>query len=308
MVSGTDNGTGVPATVTYTPAASGFGGLVLLDNSLTAGNVTVYADTTAPTGTVSVDTGSRTATTNVALTLSADDAQTGVMSMQISTDGTFDTEPVVPYSTSATATVPSGLGAKTIYVRYENNAGMWSDPVTANVNLVAKAKVTSVSPHTGPLGGGKTVTVKGSGFTGTTAVHFGAKSATHIHVVSDTKLTVHSPAHSAGTAHVTVTAAGAASSESSKDKYTYESKPSVSGLSPKSGSSSGGTHITVTGKHFLGASVVKFGSKSVHNFTVVSSTKITVKSPAHAHSTVYVRVKTPSGKSAKTNASKFTFN
>nr|WP_246204072.1 IPT/TIG domain-containing protein [Streptomyces tailanensis] len=38
--------------------------------------------------------------------------------------------------------------------------------------------VSSVSPNQGPVSGGTTVTVTGTGFTGVPAVRFGTKSAT----------------------------------------------------------------------------------------------------------------------------------
>ncbi|WP_218062940.1 IPT/TIG domain-containing protein [Arthrobacter sp. SDTb3-6] len=51
----------------------------------------------------------------------------------------------------------------------------------------------------------ETVTISGSGFTGTTGVKFGASNATSFQVVSDTSLTAVMPAGSAGSAQITVT-------------------------------------------------------------------------------------------------------
>ncbi len=64
--------------------------------------------------------------------------------------------------------------------------------------------VTGVSPTNGPAGGGTSVTVSGTGFTGATAVDFGATAGTSVNVISDTSLTVTAPAGT-GTVHVTVT-------------------------------------------------------------------------------------------------------
>lgn len=50
-----------------------------------------------------------------------------------------------------------------------------------------------------------TVTITGTGFTGTTAVKFGASNATSFAVVSDTSLTAVMPAGTAGSAQITVT-------------------------------------------------------------------------------------------------------
>ncbi len=303
-----DPGVSNPATLTYTPTVSGWHGLIVLDNNRTAGNVSVYADTTAPTGTVDINSGAASTTNpNVALTLSAADTQTGVMAMQISTDGVFDTEPVVPFSTSGTATLPAPDGTKTVSVRFENNAGMWSTPATDTINVAASPKVTAVSAVSGPTGGGKTVTITGARFTGATAVKFGSTAATGVTVVSATKITAVSPAHAGGTVDVHVTTPYGTSHASAGDKYTYQAAPTVTGLSPASAPHAGGKTITVTGTHFTGASVVKFGAKNVTTFTVVSATKITVHAPAHATGTVNVQVKTPSGTSPSAAANRFTF-
>ena len=46
--------------------------------------------------------------------------------------------------------------------------------------------VTAISPRSGGVGGGTTVTVTGSGFTGATSVRFGANNASTMTFVSDT--------------------------------------------------------------------------------------------------------------------------
>jgi hypothetical protein len=303
-----DPGAGNPAALVFTPTASGWHGLMVLDNSVTAGNVTLYADTSAPTGAVSINSGAASTThPNVTLTLSAADAETGVTAMQVSTDGVFDTEPVVPFSTSGTANLPAPNGIKTVSVRYENNAGMWSTPATDTITLHASPKVTSVSPVSGPTGGGRTVTITGSRFTGATAVKFGATAATGVTVVSATKITAVSPAHAGGTVDVHVVTPYGHSAVSRGDRYTYQAAPTVTGVSSASAAHAGGKKITVTGTHFVGASVVKFGTKKVTTFTVVSPKTITVHAPAHAAGNVNVHVKTPSGTSASAPANKFSF-
>ncbi|HWC34413.1 MAG TPA: IPT/TIG domain-containing protein, partial [Mycobacteriales bacterium] len=80
-----------------------------------------------------------------------------------------------------------------------------------------------VSPSSGSTKGGTTVTVTGSGFTGATAVTFGATAATSYTVVSDTQITVVSPAHSAGTVNVSVTSPYGKSGVVAADHFTYVS-------------------------------------------------------------------------------------
>ncbi len=65
--------------------------------------------------------------------------------------------------------------------------------------------VTGVSPSGGPLGGGTSVTVTGTNFTGATAVDFGSTPGTGIVVKGGgTSLTATAPAGAAGTVDVTV--------------------------------------------------------------------------------------------------------
>ena len=87
--------------------------------------------------------------------------------------------------------------------------------------IVITPMVTAVSPATGSHTGGTAVTLIGAGFTGASAVKFGAASATSVVVVSDTKITCVSPAVSAGTVDVTVINAAGTSPVSSADSYIY---------------------------------------------------------------------------------------
>jgi hypothetical protein len=81
--------------------------------------------------------------------------------------------------------------------------------------------VSSLSPATGPTAGGTQVTINGSGFTGATAVTFGAGTGTLSHVVSDSQITAISPPGVAGAVHVTVTGPTGSSNTTSVDTFTY---------------------------------------------------------------------------------------
>ena len=61
------------------------------------------------------------------------------------------------------------------------------------VTVLPQSTVTSISPSTGPTIGGTQVTITGSGFTGATAVEFGAFSAGTFTVDSDTQITATTP-------------------------------------------------------------------------------------------------------------------
>jgi hypothetical protein len=86
--------------------------------------------------------------------------------------------------------------------------------------------VGGVSPNSGPMAGGQTVTITGAHLSGTTAVSFGGVAGT---VVTDgpTQITVTSPARAAGPVDITVTTAGGTSAVGAQDGYTYLAPPAT---------------------------------------------------------------------------------
>ena len=121
--------------------------------------------------------------------------------------------------------------------------------------------VGSVTPNTGGIAGGTTVTILGSGFTAASSVFFGATAATSFTVSSDGSVSAIAPAESAGTVDITVTTASGTSATSSADQFTFTAPPAptVTLLSPTSGLTVGGTSVIVTGTNFTGVIGVFFG-------------------------------------------------
>jgi hypothetical protein len=83
--------------------------------------------------------------------------------------------------------------------------------------------------------------------------------------------------------------------------------PAVTAVSPATGPASGGTTVTINGTGFTGATKVSFGPDAGTGVTVVSSTQITVASPAHAAGKVNVKVTTPAGTSPAATADQYTY-
>ncbi len=95
-------------------------------------------------------------------------------------------------------------------------------PATPTVTFVVPVPVVSgVSPSAGPIAGGTTVTIAGSGYVVGDTVFFGTTRAI-ILVLTPSSLEVTSPAESAGQIDVTVVGAGGTSSVSSADRFTYQ--------------------------------------------------------------------------------------
>ncbi len=86
-----------------------------------------------------------------------------------------------------------------------------------------------------------------------------------------------------------------------------EGSPTVSGLSPSSGPSSGGTSVTITGTNFSGVTGVSFGTNTSSSFQVLSPTELVVVTPPGTNGTANVEVITLSGFSLASSSSKFTY-
>ena len=164
--------------------------------------------------------------------------------------------------------------------------------------FVPAPRVTAVSAATGPAVGGTALTITGTAFSGATRVSFGATAAASFTVNSSTSITTTSPAAGAGTVDVTVTNPGGTSTASASDRFTFVAAPTISSLSPSSGSVYGGTDVTITGAHLSGATSVTFDGTPT-GFVVTGDTSITATSPAgESAGTVSVVVTSIGGRSA----------
>lgn len=172
----------------------------------------------------------------------------------------------------------------------------------------ARPVITHISPTAGPVSGGNWITVTGSGFTGATSVVFGGRAASSFTVVSGTTIVAVAPAQGAALHHVYVITPGGTSAPYSTDLYTYQARPVVTHVSPASGSHNGGTTVTITGTGFTGATAVFFSGTAATHVTVVSSTKITARSPAESAGVRNVLVVGPGGTSATVTADRFTYS
>jgi hypothetical protein len=83
--------------------------------------------------------------------------------------------------------------------------------------------------------------------------------------------------------------------------------PTVTGINPNTGPTTGGTSVTITGTGFACVSAVSFGSTPASSYTVVSPTEITATSPAGAAGIVDVTVTNCFGKSPTGAADQFTY-
>ena len=167
--------------------------------------------------------------------------------------------------------------------------------------------VTGLSVSAGPTAGGTTVSIYGSNLTGATVVYFGSTAVTSFTFEMD-HIVVVSPAGAAGTVDITVVTPNGTSATTMADQFTYVAPPVVTGVSPSSGSVSGGTTVTITGTGFTTVTAVSFGMYGAYTFTVVSDTCIMVTSPTAFYTgTVDITVVNAAGTSATSSADQFTY-
>lgn len=81
--------------------------------------------------------------------------------------------------------------------------------------------------------------------------------------------------------------------------------PTVSAVSPASGSTTGGTPVTITGANFAPGASVTFGGAAATAVVVVNSTTITAVTPARATGAVTVAVTNPSAQSGSKSSAYF---
>ncbi|MFJ6635866.1 IPT/TIG domain-containing protein [Streptomyces sp. NPDC091376] len=187
--------------------------------------------------------------------------------------------------TSVTVTSPSGSG--TVGVTVTTAAGT-SNPLS--FYYIGAPFKASLSADSGPSGGGNTVTITGSGLATASSVAFGGNDATPT-ITSDSVLSVTVPAGAAGSVGVSVTTTGGTNNGFS---YTYVDAPTITSLTPTSGSTSGGTAVTIAGTGLSTTQSVTFDGVTAP-FSVINSETVSAVTPPGAAGAVDVVVNTSGG-------------
>lgn len=171
---------------------------------------------------------------------------------------------------------------------------------TATVTPAAAPTVSSVSPTSGPKNGSTSITISGSGFSTDAAVSLGGSACTSVTLVSSSSLTCITPSHSPGVVDVEVTNSDGQAGTLSGG-FTYNdvilATPAITTISPISGTSAGGTALTINGSSFEAGASAQVGGTGCTGLTVVSATQITCTTPAHVAGTVDVVVTNTNGQS-----------
>ena len=204
---------------------------------------------------------------------------------------------------SITVTSPSE-SAGTVDITVTNETGTSATSSADQFTFQLAPTISVISPSKGP--GGTAVTLTGTHFENVTAITFDGVEAVY-DIVSDTQINTTSPfTDVTGLVDVVITTSGGSFTVTNGYEYDYE--PTVANISPSAGSPSGGTSVTITGTHFLGATGVSFGSTAAASFSITNDTTIVATSPVGVTgSVVDVTVTTDYGTSTTSAMDKFTY-
>ena len=223
---------------------------------------------------------------------------------------------------------PSGISAPTTAacVTYCGSSmivdsWLWSPAVPTVMGI----GVTGDPSPSGPITGGTSVTITGSGFVAGTAVNFIEESnnvptndnmvlpvpVANVTVNGPNWITAITPAVTEGSTYYVTVTTPTGTSAYGTNVFTYQPvTPTVTGISPTSGLIGGGNAVTITGSGFLDGATVNFieesngvpvsptVSVSATYVSVAGSTSITtVSPPVTATGTYFVTVATSDGTS-----------
>ncbi|MGA5823671.1 IPT/TIG domain-containing protein [Kitasatospora sp. NPDC094028] len=226
--------------------------------------------------------------------------------------GTKTVTPTTASSTSVTFTIPSGCSGQANVIATVSGVNSNSSAFF----YVAAPTVTALTPSTGPAAPGA-IDVFGTGFSTATSVAFGTVGTAVPTVLSDGHLTVTPPGHGAFTGCTDATdclvsnAGGTSSPIGAVGQFTYYKLPTVTGVTPGTGSA-GTTGVIVAGTCFVDVSSVTFtpvgGGASVpaDNVSVTAVGSLTLDVPGTLAAGTYdIQISNPGGTSTAVVADQF---
>ncbi len=148
--------------------------------------------------------------------------------------------------------------------------------------------ITAVAPASGSPNGGTTVTITGANFTenSDTRVFFDNLPVTtaNLRVLGASTITATTPAHSAGAVTVRIENRNGAGTLANAFTYfvngSVNSAPVLMNIFPVSGSTRGGTQVTIYGSNFTPQTTVTFGNPNATAVTFINSNTLRATAPA----------------------------
>ncbi|WP_155413334.1 autotransporter outer membrane beta-barrel domain-containing protein, partial [Rhodopseudomonas palustris] len=196
-------------------------------------------------------------------------------------------------STSIVVTTPAGTaGARDVVV---TTAG-GSVTSTGGFTYAGPPAISTISPSSGPTGGGSSVTITGSDLAGVISVTIGGAAAS-LGTNTATSIVITTPAGTAGARDVVLTTAGGTTTSTAG--FTYVAGPTIGTIAPNSGPAGGGTSVTITGTDLSGVTAVTVGGAAA-TLGTNTATSIMITTPAGSAGARDVVVTTAGGSATST--------
>jgi hypothetical protein len=189
-------------------------------------------------------------------------------------------------------------------IQYPGDPGNTDQGFAYDFLFSPPAVINSITPNIGVIGGGTPVTIGGDGFTGTTGVDIGGNPATAVVVAGPTSITCVTPAGVAGAVDVDVTTPSG--TITGTNLFVYGPPllpPNPTGIVPPSGTSIGGTPVTITGTDFLDGATFTLDGVAANGVLFISPTSLTGVTPPGAIGVVDLVVTNPTIQSGTLPAS-----
>lgn len=201
-----------------------------------------------------------------------------------------------------TALTPAGeVGEKQVVVTNPDGGS-----VTSTFKYVVSPTITGITPNYGSTEGGTDVIIDGTGFDDKCGVKvfFGGVEAA-VKSLEPTRIVVTTPRNSEGFKDVTVINSVDYGLYTKKSGFEYRlppSRPAIESISPTSGSTDGGTEITVKGTDIRSGAVLTIGGRAATVISIetiqeggVYKSILVAKTPAGSAGEQEVRVTNPDG-------------
>lgn len=222
----------------------------------------------------------------------------------VSIGGVTCSSPSLVSSTQLTCTVGAHIGGSaTVTILNPNTQTATSSSSIFSYSLPT---VTAIAPSSGIALGGTSVTITGTGFLAGATVSIGGVSCIFPQLVSSTEITCNTKSTTPGSATVTVLNTNGQSGTSSTSIFTFTT-PTVTTIVPASGTTLGGTLVTITGTEFLSGITATVGEVECTSPTLISSTEMTCNVGANSAGAVTVTILNENDQTATSSSAIFTY-